>query len=66
MVTVSLCMIVKNEERILGRCLSCLCDLVDPESSPPGGRGPGPCPPQWTGKSRSAGPNSPGPPPIGT
>ncbi len=29
MVTVSLCMIVKNEERILGRCLSCLCDLVD-------------------------------------
>lgn len=29
MITVSLCMIVKNEERILDRCLSCLADLVD-------------------------------------
>ncbi len=29
MITVSLCMIVKNEEEILGRCLSCLSDLVD-------------------------------------
>lgn len=29
MITVSLCMIVKNEERILKRCLDCLVDLVD-------------------------------------
>lgn len=29
MITVSLCMIVKNEERILKRCLDCLADLVD-------------------------------------
>ena len=29
MVKVSLCMIVKNEEKVLGRCLSCLADLMD-------------------------------------
>lgn len=29
MISISLCMIVKNEERILDRCLSCLADLVD-------------------------------------
>ena len=29
MATVTLCMIVKNEEKILDRCLSCLYDLVD-------------------------------------
>ncbi|HBA68864.1 MAG TPA: glycosyl transferase family 2 [Lachnospiraceae bacterium] len=29
MVSISVCMIVKNEERILGRCLSCLADLAD-------------------------------------
>lgn len=29
MITVSLCMIVKNEEKILERCLSCLADLMD-------------------------------------
>lgn len=29
MITISLCMIVKNEEKILGRCLSCLADLMD-------------------------------------
>lgn len=29
MITVSLCMIVKNEERVLGRCLDSLADLVD-------------------------------------
>lgn len=29
MVTVSLCMIVKNEERILGRCLDSIADLAD-------------------------------------
>ncbi len=29
MITVSLCMIVKDEEETLGRCLSCLSDLVD-------------------------------------
>lgn len=27
--TISLCMIVKNEEKILDRCLSCVADLVD-------------------------------------
>lgn len=29
MITVSLCMIVKDEEKVLKRCLSCLADLVD-------------------------------------
>lgn len=29
MISISLCMIVKNEERILDRCLSCIADLVD-------------------------------------
>lgn len=29
MITITLCMIVKNEEKILDRCLSCLRDLVD-------------------------------------
>ena len=29
MVTISLCMIVKNEEKILDRCLSTVADLVD-------------------------------------
>lgn len=29
MVTISLCMIVKNEEKILSRCLDCLKDLMD-------------------------------------
>ncbi len=29
MITVSLCMIVKNEERILRRCLDTVCDLAD-------------------------------------
>lgn len=29
MVSITLCMIVKNEEKILGRCLSCLYDLMD-------------------------------------
>lgn len=29
MVTISLCMIVKNEERVLARCLESICDLVD-------------------------------------
>ena len=29
MITVSLCMIVKNEEKILGRCLDSISDLVD-------------------------------------
>ena len=29
MITVSLCMIVKNEERILRRCLDSIVDLVD-------------------------------------
>lgn len=28
-ITISLCMIVKNEERVLGRCLDSICDLVD-------------------------------------
>ncbi|MBQ4521893.1 MAG: glycosyltransferase [Lachnospiraceae bacterium] len=27
--TISLCMIVKNEEKVLARCLDCLKDLVD-------------------------------------
>ncbi len=29
MITISLCMIVKNEEKVLGRCLACLKDIVD-------------------------------------
>ena len=29
MVTISLCMIVKNEEAVLGRCLDCVKDVVD-------------------------------------
>ncbi|MBO4980992.1 MAG: glycosyltransferase family 2 protein [Lachnospiraceae bacterium] len=29
MITISLCMIVKNEEKILARCLDCVKDLVD-------------------------------------
>ena len=29
MVTISLCMIVKNEELVLARCLDTVCDLVD-------------------------------------
>ena len=29
MMTISLCMIVKNEEAVLGRCLDTVCDLVD-------------------------------------
>ncbi len=29
MITISLCMIVKNEEKILERCLSCVADLMD-------------------------------------
>ena len=29
MVTVSLCMIVKNEEKILARCLDSMADLMD-------------------------------------
>lgn len=29
MATISLCMIVKNEERVLRRCLDSICDLVD-------------------------------------
>lgn len=29
MITISLCMIVKDEERVLKRCLDSLCDLVD-------------------------------------
>lgn len=29
MITISLCMIVKNEEKILDRCLSCVADLMD-------------------------------------
>lgn len=28
-ITISLCMIVKNEERVLGRCLESICDLMD-------------------------------------
>lgn len=29
MITISLCMIVKNEEDILGRCLDSIADLMD-------------------------------------
>ena len=29
MIRISLCMIVKNEERVLERCLSSVCDLMD-------------------------------------
>lgn len=29
MITISLCMIVKNEERVLARCLDSVCDLMD-------------------------------------
>ena len=29
MITISLCMIVKNEEKILARCLDSIADLVD-------------------------------------
>lgn len=29
MVTISLCMIIKNEEDVLGRCLDCVSDIVD-------------------------------------
>ena len=29
MVTISLCMIVKNEEAVLGRCLESIKDMVD-------------------------------------
>lgn len=29
MITISLCMIVKNEEQTLPRCLDCIWDLVD-------------------------------------
>lgn len=29
MITISLCMIVKNEEKVLGRCLDCLKSIVD-------------------------------------
>ena len=29
MLTISLCMIVKNEEDVLGRCLNCVLDIVD-------------------------------------
>ncbi len=29
MITISLCMIVKNEEKILARCLDSICDLMD-------------------------------------
>lgn len=29
MVTISLCMIVKNEEKVLARCLDSICDLMD-------------------------------------
>ena len=29
MVSISLCMIVKNEEAVLSRCLNCLSDIVD-------------------------------------
>lgn len=29
MITLSLCMIVKNEEDVLARCLSCMCDIAD-------------------------------------
>ena len=29
MISISLCMIVKNEERVLARCLDSLCELMD-------------------------------------
>ena len=29
MASVSLCMIVRNEEQVLGRCLSCVKDFAD-------------------------------------
>ena len=29
MITISLCMIVKNEEKVLARCLDSICDLMD-------------------------------------
>ncbi len=29
MITISLCMIVKNEEKVIGRCLDCIKDIVD-------------------------------------
>ena len=29
MITISLCMIVKNEEEVIGRCLECVKDIVD-------------------------------------
>ena len=29
MATISLCMIVKNEERVLNRCLTCIKNIVD-------------------------------------
>lgn len=29
MITISLCMIVKDEEKVLGRCLDCIKDIVD-------------------------------------
>lgn len=29
MITISLCMIVKNEEDVIGRCLKCVKDVVD-------------------------------------
>ena len=29
MITISLCMIVKNEEAVLERCLECVCGIVD-------------------------------------
>ena len=29
MITISLCMIVKNEEKVLARCLDSVADLVD-------------------------------------
>ena len=29
MITVSVCMIVKNEEKLLGRCLNCLKEIAD-------------------------------------
>lgn len=29
MITISLCMIVKNEEKVIGRCLDCVKDIVD-------------------------------------
>ena len=29
MISISLCMIVKNEEDVIGRCLECVKDVVD-------------------------------------